>query len=429
MSNSTLDKELLAPMFRTSKAYAITLGALLLGVAWFGFAWFTQLRHGLVVTGMRDIPGGAPWGVYLTNFVFYIGIAHAGIAIAAAIRLLDLKDYIAIGRMAELLTVFGLLMAGVSIVADLGRPDRVFNMIVYFPERVGSSPLVWDVMAILTYLAVSLTYLYVEMREDLARLADKVRWGWLYRLLLPAYEPGERERIDRILWWASIFIIPIMVMVHSTVAWVFGLMVSRPGWYSAILAPYFLLGAVLSGIAAVVIVAAVYRRLLGWQAYIKPNVFRGLGKVLCWLSIAYLYFLLSEFLTIEFAGPRGDLDVSFALTQQEFAWPYRAQVAALIVAAAIFFINTVFPQLFRIGTTVFASVLVVATLWLTRFLIIVPSLTRPLLPYPSGSYTPTWVEWSLVGGTFALMVLLYMLFTKFFPIVSLTEMERATKEA
>jgi molybdopterin-containing oxidoreductase family membrane subunit len=267
------------------------------------------------------------------------------------------------------------------------------------------------------------------LREDLARLAERVRWGWLYRLLLPGYEPGERQRIDKIIWWMSIFIIPIMVMVHSTVAWIFGLMVSRSGWYSAMLGPYFLLGAVLSGIAAMVVVAAIYRRLFAWQAYITPTVFRGLGKVLCWLAFAYLYFLLSEFLTVEFAGPLGELNVSLALTRREFAWPYWLQIAALLVAAAIFFINTVFPEVFRIGTTVFAAALVVATLWLTRFLIVVPSLMRPFLPYPTGSYTPTWVEWSLVGGTGVIMVLCFMLFTKFLPIIPLIEMERAAEEA
>jgi molybdopterin-containing oxidoreductase family membrane subunit len=103
-------------------------------------------------------------------------------------------------------------------------------------------------------------------------------------------------------------------------------------------------------------------------------------------------------------------------------------VLALVIAFGIFFINTVFPKAFRIGTTVFASALVVVTLWLTRFLIVVPSLTRPYLTYPTGSYTPTWVEWSLVGGVFAIFALFFMLFTKFLPIIPITEMERAGKE-
>ena len=429
MEGRTLEDSLLAPLRHTSKKFYLGLGVLLVAVAWFAFAWWTQLSSGLIVTGMRDIPGGAPWGIYLVNFIFFIGIAHAGIAVAAGIRLLNLRDYVPLGRMAELLTVFGLLMAGLSILFDLGRPDRIFKLIVHYPERLGPSPLIWDVTAVVTYLVVSVTYLYLELRADLARLAKSIRWGWLYRLLLVGYETGERQRVNKVIWWASIFIIPIMVMVHSTVAWIFGLMVSRPGWYSAVLAPYFLFGAVLSGLAAIVVVGAIYRRLFGWQELIKPGVFRGLGKILCWCSLAYLYFLLSEFLTVKFAGPRGELDVSLALTRGEFAWSYWAQLVALVVAATIYFVNTVFPRVFRVWTTVFASVLVVAGLWVTRFVILVPSLTRPYLPYAEGSYTPTWVEWSLVGGTFVIMVLLYMLFTKVFPIVSLTEMENAREQS
>lgn len=428
MSVTTFEERLLHPMFRTTRKYYGLLVILLLGVAWFAFAWVTQLRTGLVVTGMRDIPGGAPWGIYLSNFIFYIGIAHAGIAIAAGIRLLNLRDYIPIGRMAELLTVFGLMMAGLSIILDLGRPDRVFNVIRHYPGRIASSPLVWDITAIATYLVVSITYLYIELREDLARLSEKVKWGWLYRLLLVGYESGEREQIERIIWWASIFILPIMVMVHSTVGWIFGLQVARPGWYSAIIAPYFLLGALLSGLAAVVVVAGIYRGVFHWEDLIKEKVFRGLGLVLSWFSILYLYFLLSEFLTVKFAGPLGELEVSVLLTDGRYAWPYWLQIGALVVAFAIFFINRVFPTTFSIGATVFAAALVVVTLWVTRFLILVPPLIRPYLPYATGSYAPTWMEWSLVGGTFVLMVLFYALFTKVFPIVSLSEMERVAKE-
>lgn len=424
----TSEEDLLRPLANATRKYYIYIGLLILVVAWFAYAWITQLRTGLVVTGMRDIPGGAPWGIYITNFIFWIGITHAGIAVASAIRLFKLRDYIPLARIAELVTIFSLMMAGLSIVMDMGRPDRIFNMILNYPERLGSSPLIWDITAVAIYLIFAVTYLYIEMREDLARLALKVRWGGLYRWFLPGYEPGERERIERVVFWASIFNFPIMVMVHTTVAWIFGLQVGRPGWYSAILGPYYVVGAVLSGLAAVIIVTAIYRRLFHWQGFIKPLVFRGLGRILCWFSILYIYFLLSEFITVKWAGPLGELDVSVVLTQQEFAWFYWLQVLALVVAFTIFFINTVFPKVFRIWTTVFAATLVIVTLWVTRFLIIIPSLVRPYLPYDIGSYTPTWVEWSLVGGTFAIVTLLFMLFTKVLPIVPVTEMEKAEKE-
>ncbi len=424
---TTLEEKLLRPTLHTTWKYYVVLALVILAVVWFAFAWVTQLRTGLVVTGMRDVPGGAPWGIYLSNFVFWIGIAHAGIAIAAGIRLLKLKNYIPIGRMAELLTVFGLIMSGLCIMFDLGRPDRIFNTILHYPGRLGPSPLIWDVTAITTYMVLSISYIYIEMREDLARLVGRNRWGWLYRLLALGHEPGERDGTEKLIWWASVFIIPIMVMVHTTVGWLFGLMVSQPGWFNWFIAPYFLLGAVLSGLAAVVIVAAIYRRLFRWQDLIEPSVFKGLAKILSGLCITYLFFLLGEFMTSFFAAPLGELNVFIALTQMEFAWPYWFQIGALVVAFVLFLTGMVFPKTFRIGTTVFASALVVAALWITRFLILAGSLTHPRI-YPAGNYVATWVEWSVVGGTFALMVLLYMLFTKIFPIVSLTEMERAAAE-
>jgi Ni/Fe-hydrogenase subunit HybB-like protein len=425
----TLEEKCWYPMLYTTWKFYLLLGFLLLGLAWFTFAWITQLRTGLEVTGMRDIPGGSPWGVYMTNFIFFIGITHAGIAIASAIRLLKLRDYISLARIAELLTIFSLMMAGFSLLFDTGRPDRIFNLLLYYPERLAQSPLIWDITSIAVYLIFSVTYLYLEMREDLARLAKShSKWEWLYRPLLPAYEPGERERIVRIVWWASIFSFPIMVMVHTSVAWVFGLMVGRPGWYSAIMGPYYVAGAVLSGVASVVVITAIYRRLFGWQEHIKPEVFRGLGKFLSWVSIVYIYFMLSEFVTVKFAGPVPELKVSIAWSNLEFARLYWVQVVALFIAFTIFFINTIFPHLFRIWTTVFASVLVMATLWASRFLIVVPSLTRPYLPYPPGSYTPTWVEWSLVVGTFVTVALFFTLFTKLFPIIPLTEMEKAEEQ-
>ena len=427
MERNSLEDILWSPLFRTSRRFYVVVTLLAVGVVWFAYAWILQLREGLVVTGLRDIPGGAPWGIYITNFIYFIGITHAGIAIASAIRLLKLRDYIPLARIAELVTIFSLIMAGVSIVADLGRPDRIFNVIRYYPEQFLSSPLTWDVTAIAVYLIFAITYLYMEMREDLARLAEVGRLKWLYRLLVPAYGPNERERIERIVWWASVFNFPIMVMVHTTVGWIFGLMVSRPGWYSSIMGPYYVAGAVLSGVASVVVVAAIYRRLFGWQEYIKPKVFRGLGRFLSWMSIIYIYFMLAEFITVKYASPTAELKVSMAWSNFEFAWLYWFQVVALLVAFTIFFVNVVFPRLFRIGTTVFACVVVVITLWLTRFLIVVPSLTRPYLPYPAGSYTPTWVEWSIVGGTFVTVALLFVLFTKFFPIIPLTEMERASE--
>ena len=415
------EEKLIRPMLTTGRLFYIIVPMLVVVILWAFYAWYIQLTNGFVVTGLRT-PVGAIWGLYITNFVFFVAISSAGIAIASGIRLFKLKDYMALARMAELATIFSLVVAGLSIVLDLGRPDRLFNIIINFPKRVPSSVLVWDVLAVFVYMTFAITYLYIEMREDMARLAAKVKWGWLYHILLPGYKTGERHRIERIVFWASIFNFPIMFMMHTTVGWIFGLQVGRPGWYSTIFGPYFVLGAILTGMSAVVVLAVIYRQVFHWQEFIKPVVFRGLGRFLCWFSILYLYFLLAEFMTVTYAGPSGEQNVWESLTKGEFAPLFWLQSGLLAVAFIIFFVNTAFPKAFRIWTTVFAAGLCIVALWIVRFLIVVPSLLRPFLPFPTGSYSPSWVEWSLVVGAFAIVVLLFMLFTKVFPIMPVTDL-------
>ncbi len=416
----TQEEKLMRPILRTSKYLYVIVPALFVLICWTLFAWFTQLRYGLSVTGLRT-PVGAIWGLYITNFVFFVAISAAGIAIASGIRLFKLKDYVALARMAELATIFSLMMAGISIVMSLGRPDRLWNLIVNFPSRVPSSPLTWDVMAVFVYMIFAITYLYVEMREDLARLAGKVKWGWLYRLLLPGYRPGERHRIERIVFWASIFNFPIMFMMHTTVGWIFGLQIGRPGWYSTIFGPYFVLGAVLTGSSVVILLAAIYRRAYHWEEFIKPLVFRGLGKFLCWFTVLYLYFLMAEYMTVNYAGPAGEQNVWNSMTKGDYSLFFWGQVILLVIAFHILFFTTVFPKIYRIWTTVLASVLIIIALWVVRFLIVVPSLLRPLLPFPTGVYHPSWVEYSMAGGVFAIEILLFILFTRFLPIMPFTD--------
>ena len=417
------EESLLRPLRYTSPVFYVWIFVLLVAVGWFLFAWYTQLSQGLAITGMRSIPGGAPWGFYITNFVFFIGITHAGIAIASAIRLLEIKEYMPIARIAELITIISLIVAGFSIVLDVGRPDNLINLILYYPQRIWHSPLIWDLTAVATYLVFAMTYLYIEMREDLKRLMNETRFKWLYKLLLPLYEKGERKRFERIIWWASLFNFPIMVMVHTTVAWIFGLLPARPGWYSSIMGPYYVAGAVLSGVASVVIAAGIYRHVFKWHDLISQKILLGLSRFLSWTTIIYLYFILSEHMTMGFTGTVAELRISEALLRTDFAIPFWLQIIGLLTAFSLFFLPTISPKSYRVWMSIVGSVIVVVSLWVTRFLIVVPSLTRPYL-YPIGNYAPTWVEWSLVGGSFAVVILLFTLFTKIFPIIPITELER-----
>ncbi len=410
-------------MLHTGKAFYAFVGILLILIAWFLYAWAIQLIQGLGVTTMRT-PIGAAWGGYIANFVFFVGIAHGGIAIAAAIRLLKLKKYLPIARMGEVLTVISLIMAGLSIMIDMGRPDRIFNMIVYWPQRVGWSSLTWDVTVIIIYFILAVAYLWLTMRKDLARYMDRFpKLSLVYKVLLIGYRPDEGDKIERMAWWLSIAVIFLVVMLSGgVVPWIFGLLPARPGWFSALAGPYFLTAAIASAIAAIIVVAAILRRLFNWQEYIKPEIFRGLGTFLGILALFYLYLVLAEQLTMRYAAPLSELLISEKLFQGEFApifWPML--ILGFFVAPVMLLVQAIRPKWFSITRTCLAAALILVAFWIKRFLIVVPSLLRPLLPFPEGSYSPSWVEWSIITGIFAIAVLLYMLFLKLFPIVELSE--------
>lgn len=415
----------LRPLTYTGKGFYLLVSLLVAVVLWFVVAYVTQLRGGLVVTGLRDLGlpwSGAPWGLYISTFVWYVGLAHGGIAVSAAARLLKLEKYHSIARIAEVLTIITLLMAGANIVIDLGRPDRVFNMLAFYGTRVWQSPLVWDFTVILTYLTLCVTYLYLTMREDLAALKDRFpRLNWLYKPLLVGYSPSEKPKVEQIAWWLALTIIALMVLLSGgVIPWLFGLMGSRVGWYGAVQGPYFLTGALTSAVAGVIIVAAALRKAYQWDEEIKPEIFRHLGVILGVLVGFYLWFILHEQMAMRYAGPEEELRLSDALLTGRFApvyWPML--IAGFFLPAAYLFIQTVRPKAFRIGVVAFCAVLIVAALWVKRLLIILPSLLYPRLGYPAGSYSPTWVEWSVLAGTLAIACLLYMAFVKLFPIMEI----------
>ena len=417
--------DVLRPLLHTGRGFYFLVAALLILAGWFGYTLYLQLTQGLVVTNMRT-PVGAAWGAYIANFVFYVGLAHGGIAIAAAIRLMNLKKYQPVARIGELITVIALLMAGISIVIDMGRPDRVFNLIIFWPERIATSSLSWDVTVIILYFTLSATYLWLTMRKDLHSSMNRFpKLRPIYKFLLIGYHPDEEATIHRMTWWLSVAIIFLVVMLSGgVVAWIFGLLPSRPGWFSALAGPYFLTAAISSAIAAVLVVSAIMRRAFHWQNHIKPDIFRGLGTFLGILTLFYIYLVFSEQLTANYAAPLPEFLVSAKILQGEFApvfWPM--VIFGFFIPAATLIVQGVRPKLFSLNRTVFVCVLLVAGFWTKRFLIVVPSLLRPLLPFPEGSYSPSWVEGSIVIGTVAIAALIFIAFIKIFPILDLSEEE------
>ena len=415
--------EVIRPLLSTGKGFYFLMAGLLIVIGLFLYAWFLQLTQGLGVTNMRT-PVGAAWGGYIANFVFFVGLAHGGIAIAAAIRLLKLNKYQPVARMGEVLTVISLMMAGLSISIDMGRPDRIFNIVLFWPSRIVTSSLSWDVTVIILYFTMSTCYLWLTMRKDLYLLKNRFpKFKYIYAPLLIGYKPEEDHTINRMTWWLSIAIIFLVVMLSGgVVAWIFGLLPSRPGWFSALAGPYFLTAAISSAIAAIIVVSAILRRVFHWEEQIKTEIYSGLGTFLGILVMFYIYLIFSEQLTMEYAAPLAELLVSLKILQGEFAiifWPM--VIFGFFIPALVLIVQGVHKQWFSLTRTVIAAGFIVVAFWVKRFLIVVPSLLRPLLPFPEGSYSPSWVEWAIIAGILASAVLVYVLFLKIFPILDIEE--------
>jgi len=408
------------PILKTSPLYCLAVLVLLAGVGWGAVAWIYQLAKGLGVTGLNN---SVAWGVYITNFVFFIGISHAGTLISAILRVSGAEWRRPITRAAEAITVFALVLGGSQILFDLGRPERALNVIVFGPLR---SPLLWDVICISIYLLSSLFYLFLPLIPDMAILRDREGMpGWrkeLYRILAVGWDGNaeQKRRLEKAIGIMAVLIIPIAISVHSVVSWIFG-MTLRPMWHSTILGPYFVVGAIFSGIAAIIIAMAVLRKVYHFEDYLKPIHFNYLGLLLLTMTSLWFYFTLSEYLTTGYVGLHEEWEVFLAKMTGTFSPLFWTMTACMTIA---FFLLLLCRKKWPIGGTVLASVFVVGGMWIERYTIVIPTLTRFTGHGRAAHvYNPTWVEWSITLASFCGFVLLYFVFVKLFPIISIWEVE------
>ncbi|MHC4222866.1 MAG: NrfD/PsrC family molybdoenzyme membrane anchor subunit [Planctomycetota bacterium] len=416
------DATLLRPVLQTTGRFYVMVAFLGASVALGFFAWATQLESGLGVTGMNR---PVFWGLYITNFVFFIGISHAGTLISAILRLCKAEWRRPITRAAETITVIVLFIGMGNILLDIGRPDRA--LLVLRHGRL-QSPLLWDVLCVSVYFTASVTYLYLPLIPDFAILRDtakkRVR---LYRILALGWRgtPKQQRRLDRLIAIMAVAVIPIAVSVHTVVSYVFSMTV-QPMWHSAIFGPYFVVGAIFSGIAALLIVLAILRKVYHLHDYLKPVHFSNLGLLLLVMSLLWLYFTFCEYLTVFYGGEPSHLSIYYSKMTGEFSWFFWAMVISCFGIPFLLLSN---KRTRTIAGTVVASAFVCIGMWLERFTIVVPTLTRPRLPYPVGSYSPTWVEWTLTVACFSFLALAFMLLSKLFPIISLWEVREGRTQA
>jgi len=415
-------EDLFRPLSGVSRAYLLaTLVAFVVGAAGL-VAWGHQLHRGMGVTGLQR---PVFWAFYIVDFVFWIGISHAGTLISAILRLTDAAWRKPVTRAAEAITVFALMIGGMFPIIHLGRAWLFYWLIPYPNSRLiwpnFRSPLLWDLTAIFTYITGSVIYLYLPLIPDMAQLAEhNVPWRRkMYRALSLGWTGSDREwhALERAMKLMAGIILAVAVSVHTVVSWDFAMAIA-PMWHSTIFGPYFVTGAIFSGIAALVVVLAALRRVLRLERYLLPYHFNNLAKLLLLMSLLWFYFTMAENLTVWYGNDPKEMAVFGARTRAHYAPLFWTMV----------FVNFVVPfvllgirRLRTIRTATVASVGVLVGMWLERFVIVVPTLANPRLPSASSRYGPTWVEIAITSATFAAMMMMYLIFSKLFPIIAVWE--------
>jgi len=418
-------------MVKISMPGKIALAVVLLFVLGGFYGLIVQVVDGHIVTGMRD---NVVWGIYIANFIFFIGISYAGALISGILHLLRVPWRTPIIRIAEIITVISTIIGPTYILLCMGRLDRLHHLALY--GRI-QSPIIWDVLAITTYLIGSIIFLYLASIRDLAALRDypfASKWrNAVYKFMAIGYTgtPKQSRYLDRGLDIMSAIIIPLAILVHSVLAWIFG-MTLRPGWHSTIFAPYFVVAAVFSGTGVLIIAMWIFRKLYRLESYITKIHFNYLGTILMILGALYGYFTFSEYLTSWYGSETWEMEVLYKLFDKDEYWAWFFFAAILGVLLPIIVI--IVPKFRNINSITAVSVIAVLALWIKRYLIIIPTLETPLLPLQDMrieyiEYQVTLVEWLLTFAGVALFFLLFFLFSKFLPIVPVVEVKEGKNYA
>lgn len=416
------DYQLIKPIVNKGRGTYLLGGVLLAIFMWTMYMYSTQLSKGLGVTGMnRPIS----WGFYIVNFVFFIGISHAGTLISAILRLSKAEWRRPITRMAEVITAIALAIGGLHPILDLGRPDRMMNL--FFYGRL-QSPLLWDVTAITCYFMASTVYLFLPMIPDMAILRDNgVKPKWLYSFLSWGWTGTARQKhiLEKAISILMIMVIPIAISVHTVISFIFS-MTLQPGWHSTIFGPYFVVGAIFSGIAALLIVMIIFRKVFHLEEYLKLIHFQYLSTLLLIMSVLWFYFTFAEYLTGVYGNEPHEMEIILFKFTGEY-WPYFWGMVLCNFMIPVVILS--FKKLKTILGIFIASSAVVVGMWLERLNIVVPSLANPRLEVPHQFYFPSLVEWALFLAGLTAFALAFLLFSKFFPIISIWEIQEGREKS
>lgn len=395
----------------------VVLCVVLMGMGVYGFT--RQAEDGFIATNLRNPgAGGAAWGLYIAFDVIFVGISFAGITVAAIARLFDVAVLKPVTRMAELLTITALIGGAGVIMADLGRP---LVGLVNLPKFANpTSPFFGTfTLVIAGYMFSSLVYFFLAGRPDAARYAadPKRPLHAFYKAWATGYADGddERRRHKRVTFVLALSILPLLITAHSTLGFIFGLEAGRPGWFSALQAPGFVVMAGVSGTGILILLLIGLRKLFDLK--IPDESIKWLGNFMWVLAAVYLYFMVVDELTASYAAPTAERHVAHELTRGRFAPIFLVTAGSLLLAALLPFLLYIRGKT-SVGVVGIAAFLANVAAVLKRFLIVVPSqIEGTLLPLEKASYRPAFIEVAVVTGLCGLVLLLILVFGRIFPLV------------
>jgi len=430
-SDAELTDRLLAPLWSRARAWWIAFAVTGAGALLFAFAITYTVVAGIGVWG-NNIP--VAWAYAITNFVWWIGIGHAGTFISAFLLLLQQRWRASVNRIAEAMTLFALVQAALFPVLHLGRPWFAYWLIPYpatmqvWPQFRSALP--WDFAAILTYFTVSLLFWYTGLVPDLAAARDRAPTR-AARITYGIFALGWRGAARH---WQAYRIAygllaglatPLVISVHSIVSMDFATS-QLPGWHSTIFPPYFVAGALYSGFAMVITLVVPLRRIFHLEDVITTRHLDSIGK----MALAMAWILIYAYVVETFlAWYRGDVFERYTLLVSRPSGPY-AWIFWLMIACNCLVPQVLWSRRLRTAPLVLfaASLLIQAGMWMERFIIIVTSLNRDFLPSSWHIYAPTWVDWSLLAGSISFFLLLFLLFLRFVPFIPIGEVKHLRRE-
>lgn len=416
---------------RMNKSFLVWMGVLSVSLLVCLSAYAIQLRDGLGVTGLRDY---VSWGMYIANFVFFVASSLIGMLISAVLGLSGVKWITPITRIAEIIALAFAAVAGLVIVSDMGRPERLLNVFIY--GRV-QSPIVWDVTVVTIYVLLSTLYLYIPLIADLKICHDKLEGltplqRKMYKLLSLNWNgsPEQAAIIKKLIFGISVFIIPVAFAIHTVTSWLFASTL-RVGWDSTIFGPYFVSGAFVAGSAAVIIAMYFFRNNYKLEDYLTDMHFDKMGKLLVLVSLVYLYFNLNEYMVPGYKMKKFDaIHIRDLFTGSHALLFWGVQLLGLVIPIILL----LFKKMRTHKPMLIIAIFVLIGAWLKRYIIVIPTMEHPFLPIQNVPlnfkvYSPTLIEILINIAPFILVLMIITVLAKVVPIIPVHETIEESEES